>query len=128
MRPIPLSATYWLYCDRHAPEGAELIPPDVEWQEVTVIAEVVIGAMATGQPGATVDQVVRKVLYALQDLGARASVVKTGATFRTGTASTGFRLQFESYGGGGGTPFSETSSNRPPRALVRRVDKKRGTG
>lgn len=122
------SAHWTTYCDRHRPENAERIPADVEWHEVTCIVEVAIAAMDSGQPGAAIDAALRCVNNTLETLGARVRVVKTGATFHQGTASAGLRLQFDAYGGGGGTPFPEKVSNRPLRASLRRVEKKRGTG
>jgi hypothetical protein len=127
-RWVQTSATWTCWCDEHKPDNAEPIPPDAEWHEVTLIVEVTVGELASGQPDAVMDKVLRKVHNTLEDLGCRCSVVKTASTFHAATASTGLRLRFAESGGGGGTLFPERVSNRPLRASLRRHEKKRGTG
>lgn len=120
--------TWTCWCDEHRPLNAERIPGDADWHEVTCIVEVTLGELDSGQPDACIDKILRKVQYTLEDLGGRVSVVKTGVRFHQGTASAGLRLHLADAGGGGGTLFPERVSNRPLKASLRRVEKKRGTG
>jgi hypothetical protein len=66
--PLASSTTVWPYCDRCKPLGAAPIPVDAPYH-VTRLELTVALVGASGSRAAATDDAIRRVLYALEDVG-----------------------------------------------------------
>lgn len=73
-RPIASSATWWTYCDRHMPKGAERIPADAPFRVTRLSLTVAVASMQELTGEAAIEAALR-VEQALAAVGA--AVVKT---------------------------------------------------
>lgn len=67
-RPVDGAETSWTFCDRHRPPGATAIPADAPFTVTRIRLEVAVTG-APGAPQASVDEGVRRLVYALEDVG-----------------------------------------------------------
>lgn len=74
-RPVDQAETVWTYCNRHRPNGATRIPDDAPFVVTRIRLEVAVTGVP-GSAGASQDEAVRRVVYAIEDVGGLATHVQ----------------------------------------------------
>jgi hypothetical protein len=74
--PLEASSTWWHYCDKHAPADAEPIPRRELYYTVRVIGVLELAGLP-GDPDDSVDELLRRLQWAVEAAGGRLTVAAT---------------------------------------------------
>jgi hypothetical protein len=74
--PLEQSSTWWHYCEKHRPAGAEPIPRRELFYTVRLIASLELAGLP-GDPEDSVEELVKRLRWAIESAGGRLSVHAT---------------------------------------------------
>lgn len=83
--PLERSKTWWHYCAGHAPDGAEPIPKNELYYTVRVVGVLELAGLP-GEPDDSVDDLVRRLRWAVESAGGRLEVCATRVQVTTPAA------------------------------------------
>ena len=85
--PLERSTTWWHYCAQHAPDGAEPIPRRELYYTVRIVGVLELAGLP-GDPDDSVEDLVRRLRWAVEAAGGRLEVAATRVQV-TAPAATG---------------------------------------
>jgi hypothetical protein len=74
--PLEASSTWWHYCERHKPAGAERIPRHELYYTVRVIGVLELAGLP-GDPGDSVEELLKRLRWTVEAAGGRLTVAAT---------------------------------------------------
>lgn len=95
--PIAGADMRWTYCDHCKPEGADPIPADAPYYVTRIDLTVALTGAPGSRAGAT-DEAVRRVLYALEDVGGLVVNLRVRGRKASGAALAGEPLRLQLAG------------------------------